>query len=132
MRRMFKVVGFLAIMAIFATAAYAFTAQNTFSGPNSAGDGSDTINGYTVSSVHYTLKTDTSGNSVITQVSFALSPDSNATQVSARLQTGSNTYSGWESCSAATPPSTGPWTCDFSSAPVSTHDAIGLEVAAAQ
>ena len=59
------------VVLVFATAAYAFAAGNTFSdATNSAGDGADTISGYDVSNVNYTL--DTSNPANVTFVDFDL------------------------------------------------------------
>ena len=54
MRRSSRVVITLAIMAIFATGAYAFTAANSVP-ESSAGFGGAAITGYAVSDIHYTL-----------------------------------------------------------------------------
>jgi hypothetical protein len=81
------------VVLVFATAAYAFAASNTFSDPtNSAGDGADTISGYTVSNVAYTL--DTSNPANVTFVDFDLDADATTVKVSLSgeaLQTCNNT-----------------------------------------
>ena len=70
MRRSLRIVITLAIMAIFATGAYAFTAPNSVP-PSNAGFGGDGINGYDVTGVHYVV--DTSGTTPqITDVKFQL------------------------------------------------------------
>ena len=51
-----RVLGAIVVAVALATGAYAFTATNTVPG-SSAGSGSGTISGYTVSSVQYQLST---------------------------------------------------------------------------
>lgn len=60
------------IIMILATSAYAFAANLTITGTANAGEGSTTINGYTVSGVTYTYSTD--DPSVISFVDFTISP----------------------------------------------------------
>jgi hypothetical protein len=54
MRRKFRLLAVVAVMAVLATGAYAFTAANTVPETN-AGFGGAAISGYAVSDVHYTL-----------------------------------------------------------------------------
>lgn len=70
-----------------AASAYAFTASNTVPA-SSAGIGSGTISGYTVSGVAYTLNA--SDPSRIAAVAFTL--DAAATQVQAKVVSSSATY----------------------------------------
>ncbi len=84
-RRRYALAALLAL--IVAASAYAYTAANTV--PNTkAGDGQGTISGYVVSSVQYTLDATNPAN--IASVAFTL--DAPATQVRAKLVSGSTTY----------------------------------------
>lgn len=81
---------FLAILAaafLTAAAAYAFTATNTVPA-SSAGSGSGTISGYTVSAVAYTLNATTPSD--IDSVAFTL--NAAATTAKAKIVSGSTTY----------------------------------------
>jgi hypothetical protein len=86
---------------------YAFTASNTV--PNaSLGQGSNTISGYTVSSVAYNLNGSTPTN--LDSVSFTISPTT-ATSVKAQLASGGTWYSctntaGSVSCATTSPQAT--------------------------
>jgi hypothetical protein len=82
-------VGLVASIAI-AGGAYAFTASNTVPTSN-AGAGSNTVSGYTVSSLHYALNSSTPSN--IDSMTFTVSPSIPSTgsgnvTVSAALTTG--------------------------------------------
>jgi hypothetical protein len=70
-----------------ATGAYAFTATNTVPA-SSAGSGSGTISGYTVSAIAYTLNASTPSD--IDSLTFTLS--ANATTAKAKIVSGSSTY----------------------------------------
>lgn len=87
-----------------AVAAYGFTATNTVP-TSSAGDGSGTISGYTVSAVAYQLNS--TDPTKIDGVTFTISPAA-ATQVRAKLVASGGS---WFTCSnsggAVTCPSTG-------------------------
>ena len=75
---MFRSSKFLIVLLvlIFATAAFAFAATNTMPTVTSAGEGSQTISGYTVANVDYVL--DTAVNpSEINSVGFTLRDASN-------------------------------------------------------
>jgi hypothetical protein len=98
-----RVVGALVVAAALATGAYAFTATNTVPG-SSAGSGSGTISGYTVSAVQYQLNATTPSD--IDSVTFTLS--ANASTAKAKIVSGSSTYT---SCSIAGGVNV---TCDFS------------------
>ena len=107
------------VVLIFATAAYAFAASNTFSdATNSAGDGADTISGYTVSNVAYTL--DTSNPANVTQVAFDL--DAAATTVKVSLS--------GEALQSCVDGGSNHWTCAISG--VTATAANNLRVSAAQ
>ena len=90
----------LLIVGIIAGAAYAFTASNTV--PSTyAGDGSQTISGFTVSAVKYNLNATTPTN--IDSVQFTL--DQAATTVKIKLTAAGSYYD-------CTNPSGNNWTCD--------------------
>jgi hypothetical protein len=110
----------LIAVGIISGAAYAFTASNTV--PSTyAGDGSQTISGYTVSSVTYTLNSTTPTN--VDAVGFAL--DHAATTVKARLVSGGS----WYSC---TNPSGNNWTCTTTSPQATAAGVNNLQVVAVQ
>jgi hypothetical protein len=98
-----RVVGAVVIAAVLAVGAYAFTATNTVPG-TSAGAGSGTISGYTVSNVQYQLNNTTPTN--IDSMTFTLS--ASAGTAKAKVVSGSSTYT---DCSIAGGVNV---TCDFS------------------
>ena len=113
----------LAFVGIMASASYAFMASNTV-GATNAGQGADTISGYTAGAIQFTLDT-TSGTANVTGVSFTLTPDNGgaaAGVVKARL-TSSGAY---QNCTLAT----GRWSCTFSG--VTALSAASLDIAATQ
>ena len=105
----------LVVAAALSSGAYAFTATNTVPG-TSAGSGSGTISGYTVSAVQYQLA---STPSDIDSVTFTL--NANATTVKAKVVGASSTYT---DCSISGGVSV---TCDFSpDIAVSTADSLSV------
>jgi hypothetical protein len=122
--RRHRLVPTLILAALLATASYAFTAANTVPGSN-AGQGAQTISGYTVSNVTYALDT-SSGTAMVTGVTFDISPDSAGnppTDVEARL-TAAGTYVNCSNGSGAT------WTCPFSG--VTALSTASLDIAAVE
>lgn len=114
----------LIVLAILASAiglgVYGYAAANSV--PNStAGSGSGTISGYTVTNVAYTLDSTTPTN--LNQVSFTLSPAAAGT-VRAQLSSGG----AWYSCTN----STGSVTCATTSPQATAAGATQLTVVAAQ
>ena len=107
MKRVFigrsRTLGILIVAAALATGAYALTATNTVPS-SSAGSGSGTISGYTVSGIAYTLNATTPSD--IDSMTFTL--NANATTVKAKVVSGSTTYT---SCTIAAGVNV---TCDFS------------------
>jgi hypothetical protein len=99
-----RILGALVVAVALATGAYAFTATNTVPG-SSAGSGSGTISGYTVSAVAYQLNATTPSN--IDSVTFTLS--ANASTAKAKIVSGSTTYT---NCTIAA--NNVDVTCDFS------------------
>src|SRR5688572_14974 len=98
----------LALAGIMAVGNYAFTASNSVAATN-AGQGSETISGYTISTVRYTL--DTSGATAnVSGVSFSIAPTAGTgdapSTVKARL-TPTGTYQTCTNTTATT------WTCSF-------------------
>ncbi len=67
-----RLLGVLVLLFVLATATYAFAAANTVPASN-AGDGSGTISGFTISSIHYTLNA-ASPSGDVSSLSFKLSP----------------------------------------------------------
>ena len=82
----------LAIFAIVAMSAFGFAAGNSFTGQNRAGNGSDTISGFNISNVHYSL--DPGDGDLIDEVSFDLHQP--ASEVMVSLDGGTT----WETCGA--------------------------------
>ncbi|HWL33660.1 MAG TPA: hypothetical protein VNP89_08645 [Gaiellaceae bacterium] len=82
-----RILGILVVAAALATGAYAFTATNTVPA-SSAGSGSGTISGYTVSGIAYTLNATTPSD--IDSMTFTL--NANAQTVKAKIVSGSTTY----------------------------------------
>jgi hypothetical protein len=122
--------------------AYAFTASNTVAA-TTAGNGSGTVSGYTVSGVTYTLSNSADGGTaaspVITAVSFALSAEAVAANVSAVISGSSSTSEDYNPCTNSGGTTTsgetsgGTWTCDLSgTAGEPVADATTLTVTAAQ
>ena len=113
----------LALVLIMAASAYAFAAANIV--PESgAGDGNNTISGYTVTNVSYTLNATTPSN--IDSVKFNIAPTASAqapTTVKAKLVTSGS----WFSCSQV---SGTQWSCAVSG--VTALAADNLQVVAAQ
>ena len=98
-----RLIGVLVVAAALGTGMYAFTATNTVPG-SSAGSGSGTISGYTVSGVAYTLNATTPTD--IDSMTFTL--NASATTAKAKIVSGSSTYT---SCSISGGVNV---TCDFS------------------
>jgi hypothetical protein len=88
-----RVLGAIVVAVALATGVYAFTATNTVPG-SSAGSGSGTISGYTVSNVQYQLNATTPSD--IDSVTFTLSAP--ATQARAKVVAGATPYT---TCSIA-------------------------------
>jgi hypothetical protein len=95
------------LVAVLSVAGYAFTASNTV--PNETlGQGSNTISGYTVSSVAYNLNTSNPAN--LDSVSFTIAPTT-ATTVKIQLAAAGSWYSctntsGSVSCATTSPQAT--------------------------
>jgi len=118
--RAFKVFLITIVALAFASVANAFAAGNTFpDGEPKAGAGSETISGYAVTGVTYTL--DGSNPVGITAVEFDL--DAAATTVKVRLVTGGTLF---DTCTGVV----NHWTCTITGVTVSA--ANSLEVIAAQ
>ena len=98
-----RTLGALVVAAALATGAYAFTATNTVPA-SSAGSGSGTISGYTVSGIAYTLNATTPSD--IDSMTFTL--NANASTAKAKIVSGSSTYT---ACTIAGGVNV---TCDFS------------------
>jgi hypothetical protein len=103
-----------------AVGVYAYAATNTVPG-STAGAGSGTISGYTVSNVQYSLNSTTPTN--LDQVSFTVTPAA-ATTVKAQLASGGS----WYSCTNTT----GNVTCNTTSPQATVAAASQLTVVATQ
>ncbi|MFA5890875.1 MAG: hypothetical protein WDA27_07985 [Actinomycetota bacterium] len=111
----------LAILAVLVTASNAFTASNTIPA-QSAGSGSSTISGYTVSAVSYTPNATTPGN--IDAVVFTLSAA--ATTVKAKLVNAETAYYACTNTSGMN------WSCATTSPQATVASADSLSVIAVQ
>jgi hypothetical protein len=97
----------LAVVAALGTAAYVFTATNTVP-DTSAGSGSGTISGYTITNVQYSLNATNPQN--LDAVTFTISPTA-ASVVKIQLASGGSWYSctntsGSVSCTTTSPQAT--------------------------
>jgi hypothetical protein len=87
------------ILLILAAAAYGFAATNTVN-DSYAGDGSGTVNGFTVSNIHYTLDTSAAPNIYVGAVEFDLAgPAVLGANASALVQLSSGS---WYTCDTTT------------------------------
>lgn len=108
------------LVAVLSVAGYAFTASNTV--PNATlGQGSNTISGYTVSSVAYNLNASNPAN--LDSVSFTISP-ATATTVKIQLAAAGS----WYSCTN----SSGSVSCATTSPQATAATATALNVVASQ
>jgi hypothetical protein len=112
------------LVLIFASAAFAFAASNTFAVSPKAGDSSTGISGYNVSNVVYNL--DAVDPSKIASVTFTLDAAANSSSVKISLVTGGTIYD----CSTTNAPANTNWSCTTTGATVSA--ANSLRVIAAQ
>ena len=103
-----------------AVGVYAYAATNTVPG-STAGAGSGTISGYTVSNIQYSLNSTTPTN--LDQVSFTITPAA-ASTVKAQLASGGS----WYSCTNTT----GSVTCNTTSPQATVAAATQLTVVATQ
>ena len=123
--RMLRNVMVLIIVLVFASTAYALAASNTLADAGKAGDGSNSVSGYTVSNVKYTL--DTKNPSLIASVEFDL--DAAASSVAASLiNTATSTETFASACGNGG--SGNHWTCTFGT--VSALSADSFRVISAQ
>ena len=76
--RMFRIVIIMIVALVFASTAYALAASNTLADAGKAGDGNNTVSGYTVTGVTYNLS-----GANIASVEFDL--DASASSVQASL-----------------------------------------------
>jgi len=122
---MFRSVVIMIVALVFASTAYALAASNTLADAGKAGDGSNTISGYTISGVTYNL--DATDPSLIASVEFDL--DAAASDVQASL---TNTATSVETFASACSNggSGNHWTCTFGT--VSALSADSFRVISAQ
>lgn len=125
MKRNRKRYALAALLAfVFATASFAFAASNTV-GPSNAGDGQNTVSGFTVSAVSWTLDATNPAN--ISGLQFTIAPA--AASVRVALDQGSGYV--WlpaGNCSVSGGTSV---TCTPAAGSVGTLALVGLRVAAA-
>jgi len=107
-------------MLILSTTAYAFAASNTVPASN-AGEGSNTISGFSISAVHYTLNS--SNPATIDTVTFTISPSLPAGgTVTVQLVGGG----AWYPCSVSGGTNV---TCTTTGAPASTANNLHIVIA---
>lgn len=109
---------------VLASVAYGFAAANTVPTGN-AGDGSNAISGYTVSSVNYSLNASNPAN--IDSVAFDLAGSTKPSTVKGRLVTSGGA---WYSCSTSSTTSPYRYTCATTSPQATTAAADELRVVA--
>lgn len=120
--RIFRSIVLLIVALVFASTAYALAASNTLADAGKAGDGSNSVSGYTVTGVTYNL--DAVDPSLIASVEFDL--DAAASSVAASLTDASSNETFASACSN----SGNHWTCTFGT--VSALDAASFRVISAQ
>ena len=120
--RTFRSIVILIVALVFASTAYALAASNTLADAGKAGDGSNSVSGYTVTGVTYNL--DAGNPSLIASVEFDL--DAAASSVAASLTDASSNETFASGCSN----SGNHWTCTFGT--VSALDATTFRVISAQ
>src|SRR5206468_481376 len=89
-----RVVAVFALMLIFSAIAYGFAAANTVPASN-AGDGSNAVSGYTITSVHYVLNAANPAN--IDTVTFTTAPAVPAGGV-VKVQVSQGAATTWHNC----------------------------------
>jgi hypothetical protein len=119
-RRILMGLGVLGLALGLSAGAYAYTTSNTVPG-SSAGDGSGTISGYTVSAIHYVLSATNPQN--VTSVTFNVNT-APATGSTMEVQINSN----WYTCTNVTTT----LTCNTSSPQLTVANANSLEALIAQ
>jgi hypothetical protein len=92
-----RVVAVFAMMLIFSAVAYGFAAANTVPTSN-AGDGSNAVSGYTITSVHYVLNAANPAN--IDTVTFTTTPAVPAGGV-VKVQVSQGAVTTWHTCTVA-------------------------------
>lgn len=120
-----RMIGLFGLVLLLSLAAYGFAAANTLP-ETGAGDGQNTISGYTVTNVTYVLNSTTP--STIDSVSFDIAPTAGAsapTTVKVKLVSGSST---WFGCTKGTGTT---WSCTLTGG-ISASAANELRVVAAQ
>ena len=121
--RIFRSIVILMVALVFASTAYAMAASNTLADAGKAGDGNNTVSGYTVTNVTYNLNT--TNPSLVASVEFDL--DAAASDVQASLTDLSGpTETFADSCTN----SGTHWTCTFTG--VTALDTDNFRVIAAQ
>jgi hypothetical protein len=105
-----KIAGLSAFVlaGVIGVGAYAFTAGNTFAEVSGAGDGAETVSGYEISPLHFTLN----GEAEATKAEFTATPatgEAAATEAKLSLYEAGKTPTVWTKCTEAT----GKWVCTF-------------------
>jgi hypothetical protein len=118
-----RVVGLGAVIAVLASASYAFTATNTVPDSN-AGFGSGTISGYTITNVAYAL--DGTDPSKLASASFTISPATAGMTVKLRVVPAGSFYN----CTVTV--ATGATTCSMASSMPTVSAATSFDVVAHQ
>ncbi|HVM12518.1 MAG TPA: hypothetical protein VM638_08595 [Actinomycetota bacterium] len=111
-----RTLGGIVLAGLIGSSAYAMTAANTFSGDNASGSGSDTISGYEVSDVNYTLASDPEE---LEAVAFTL--DGEASDVRAKVRAAAS-YATCEEVEGET----NRWSCSLSGESVSAAQSLSV------
>jgi hypothetical protein len=108
---------------------YAFAAANTMPANTYAGDGSNTISGYTISNIHYTLDEENpSYLSATNSIQFTISPAMNA-EGTVRIQLSHGGATAWYDCDASGGANI---TCNVEAGTITVAGITNLRVVAAQ
>jgi len=121
-QKRYRVLALIIMILILGTATYGFAATNTMADAGKSGEGQNTISGYTVTNVSYTLNS--TDPAELDEVAFTL--DTAASSVYAGMDDGAVQ---WSPCSTLNGTD---FTCDLTSNTVTTAGAATLHVAAGQ
>jgi len=124
-QKRYRILILVILVLILGTASYGFAATNTVADAGKAGEGFNTISGYAVTNVQYTL--DSNDPTAFASVSFTL--DTAATSVYAGLDDGAVE---WASCATTNAPTNTNFSCNLSAVNVTVSGAATLHVAAGQ
>lgn len=111
-RRNFRKLLAILLALLLTAAVYGFAAANTVP-PSYAGDGDNSVSGYTVSNVHYNL--DPANPYLVSSVDFTL--DASASSVYAAVGDSTMTWTWSNACTDTSSGAGTSWNCAFSTPP---------------